>query len=169
MKIGRGDGSVSKKYTGFKRVVYSILCGLGAGIIISNFLVCKVTVEGVSMNPTYHSGDTLFINRLANPERGDIVTFSRNDKNYIKRVIGLPGDTVSIRDSKVYINGEALEEGYINEKTFDGGLLEDNFCRLSDGEYFVMGDNRNYSVDSRKFGVVYEDEILGIKLMDLDR
>ncbi|MGV3076338.1 signal peptidase I [Clostridium baratii] len=158
-----------KERSGFRRAIYSILCGLGAGIIISNFLVCKVTVEGVSMNPTYQSGDTLFINRLAKPERGDIITFSRNDKNYIKRVIGLPGDNVSIRDSKVYINGDVIEEGYINEKTFDGGLLEDNICRLSEGEYFVMGDNRNYSIDSRKFGVVYEDEILGIKLIDLDR
>lgn len=158
-----------KKNKGFKRAIYSILCGLGAGIIISNFLVCKVTVEGVSMNPTYHSGDTLFINRLAKPERGDVITFSRNGKNYIKRVIGLAGDTVSISDSKVYINGEVLEEGYINEKTFDGGLLENSVCKLSEGEYFVMGDNRNYSLDSRKFGVVYEDEILGIKLVDLDR
>lgn len=158
-----------KKYSGFKRVIFSVLCGLGAGIIISNFLICRVTVEGVSMNPTYHSGDTLFINRVAKPERGDIVTFSRNGKNYIKRVIGLPGDKVYISDSKVYINGDVLEENYINEKTFDGGVLENTVCTLGDGEYFVMGDNRNYSLDSREFGVVYEDEILGIKLMDLDR
>ena len=160
---------MSSRFKGFKKVLISIVCGLGVGFLISNFVMCRVTVEGVSMNPTYHTGDTLFIDRLSTPERGDIVTFSRNGKNYIKRIIGVPGDKVSIRDSKVIVNGDILEEDYINEKTFDGGLLEDKVVRLNKGEYYVMGDNRNYSLDSRTFGVIYENEILGTKFIDMDR
>ena len=160
---------MKKRFKRLRKLLIPVVCGLGVGVVISNFVMCRVTVEGVSMNPTYYSGDTLFIDRISTPERGDVVTFSRNGKNYIKRIIGLPGDKVSIRDSMVFVNGEKLDEDYINEKKFDGGLVENSFVKLGDKEYFVMGDNRNYSLDSRTFGVVYEDEILGIKFMDLDR
>lgn len=145
----------------------SILCGVGVGIMLSNFVICRVTVEGVSMNPTYHTGDVLFVNRLSTPERGDIVTFSRNNKSYIKRIIALPGDTILIDNSKVYVNGEEISEDYINEDIFEGGNYEDNEYTLKEDEYFVMGDNRNYSLDSRSFGVVYKNEIIGTKLVDL--
>ena len=76
----------------------------------------------------------------------------------------MPGDTVSIANSKVSVNGKVLKEDYINEKTFDGGNLEGMEIKLSDEEYFVMGDNRNESMDSRHFGVVKEDSIFGIKM-----
>lgn len=145
----------------------SILCGVGVGVMLSNFVICRVTVEGVSMNPTYYTGDVLFVNRLSEPKRGDIVTFERNNKSYIKRIIALPGDTILIDNSKVYVNGEVISEDYINEKVFEGGNYEDNEYTLKADEYFVMGDNRNYSLDSRKFGVVYKNEIIGTKLVDL--
>lgn len=145
----------------------SILCGVGVGVMLSNFVICRVTVEGVSMNPTYYTGDVLFVNRLSEPKRGDIVTFERNNKSYIKRIIALPGDTILIDNSKVYVNGEVISEDYINEEVFEGGNYEDNEYTLKEDEYFVMGDNRNYSLDSRKFGVVYKNEIIGTKLIDL--
>lgn len=145
----------------------SILCGVGVGVMLSNFVIYRVTVEGVSMNPTYYTGDVLFVNRLSEPKRGDIVTFERNNKSYIKRIIALPRDTILIDNSKVYVNGEVISEDYINEEVFEGGNYEDNEYTLKEDEYFVMGDNRNYSLDSRKFGVVYKNEIIGTKLIDL--
>lgn len=119
------------------------------------------------MNPTYYTGDVLIVNRLSEPKRGDIVTFKRNNKSYIKRIIALPGDTILIDNSVVYVNGEVISEDYINEGVFEGGNFEDNEYTLKGDEYFVMGDNRNYSLDSRKFGVIYKDEIIGTKLVDL--
>ena len=137
-----------------------IALGLNLGILINTFVASRVVVEGVSMKPMYKNGDVLLINKLSKAERGDIITFNRNGKYLIKRVIGMPGDTVSV-------NGKVLKEDYINEKTFDGGNLEGMEIKLSDEEYFVMGDNRNESMDSRHFGVVKEDSIFGIKMLDL--
>lgn len=144
-----------------------IALGLNLGILINTFVASRVVVEGVSMKPMYKNGDVLLINKLSKAERGDIITFNRNGKYLIKRVIGMPGDTVSIANSKVSVNGKVLKEDYINEKTFDGGNLEGMEIKLSDEEYFVMGDNRNESMDSRHFGVVKEDSIFGIKMLDL--
>jgi len=147
----------------------SIVGGLSIGMLITNFVVCKVTVDGISMNPTYNTGDTLIVSRLATPERGDIVTFKKGNKSYIKRIIAIPGDTIAIQNSKVFLNGDIIEEDYINEKDFEGGSIESSAFTLEDEEYFVMGDNRNNSIDSRNFGVVNKDEIIGTKLVDLDR
>lgn len=144
-----------------------IVSGMSIGLLVNTFVACKVSVEGVSMNPTYNTGDTLLITKLATPERGDIVTFRKSGKYFIKRIIAIPGDTISVQNSKVYVNDNIIEEDYINEDTFEGGNIENTEFTLGEEEYFVMGDNRNNSLDSRTFGVVFKDEIIGTKLIDL--
>lgn len=166
-EINGGSNMISSKKKELGKFIGTIVCGIGVGVLVSNFLVCRVTVEGVSMNPTYATGDILLVSKRGIPDRGKIVTFNRKGKNYIKRIIALPGDTLSIKDSKVYVNGNMIQEDYINEKVFNGGLITDFECTLNESEFFVMGDNRNYSIDSRSFGVICKDEIIGIKLIDL--
>lgn len=161
------DGK-SNRVKNFSSFVVTVLIGLILGYLISITVVCRVNVEGVSMEPTYKTGDVLLINRLdKTPERGEIVTFYRGNDKLIKRTIAIPGDTITIKGSSVFVNGEKIKEDYINEETFDGGGLESNVLTLGEDEYFMMGDNRNHSTDSRYFGVVTKDKIIGTKLIDL--
>ena len=156
--------------TKFGKIGEFLLCvvgGISIGLLTTRLVVCKVTVDGVSMNPTYQTGDTLLINRLANPKRGEVVTFTKDNKNFIKRIIAVPGDTLSIANSKVSVNGEVIKEDYIYEDVFEGGKMENCEYVLGEDEYFVMGDNRNNSLDSRIFGVIHREDIIGTKLFDL--
>jgi len=126
-------------------------------------------VVGPSMEPNFYTGQFLLVSRvnyiLGNPSRGDIIVFHypRNpEEDYIKRVIGVPGDTVDIHDQQVFINGVGLSEPYINEpcRTCNTGTWT-----LGLDEFFVMGDNRNHSSDSRFFGVVDRHFIVGQALI----
>lgn len=133
-----------------------IIAGILAFFIIT-FIIQSFVVEGVSMYPSLHDGERLFVNkfiyRFQEPKRGDIVVFAPRGepkKKYIKRVIGLPGEEIIIDRDGVYINGHLVEENYINTKA------EDGFGRyvVPEGHLFVMGDNRNRSTDSRNFNQV---------------
>ena len=129
----------------------------------------RTSVIGVSMEPTLCNSQEVFINKLAylvlSPGRGDVVVFQPNGNEnahyYVKRIIGLPGETVQIRGGQVYIDGEKLE-GYEFDKIETAGLAETPYL-LGDDEYFVLGDNRNNSEDSRSgnIGVVHRDYIVG--------
>lgn len=122
------------------------------------------------MYSTLSNGDSVFVDKLSyrfkDPDRFDIVIFQflyAEDTYYIKRIIGLPGETVQIKDGKVYINDELLETDiYGYEEINDPGLAEEPIT-LGEDEYFVMGDNRNGSTDSRKpsVGCVKRDQIIG--------
>lgn len=132
-----------------------------------NLATARFVVEGASMQPNFSTGQFLIISRLeylfSGPDYGDIVVFhypNNIDDDYIKRVIGLPGDTVSIENAEVYLNGEKIQEPYINEVCMTS-ICEDNVWELAVGEFFVMGDNRNHSQDSRSFGPVAEEFIIG--------
>lgn len=128
------------------------------------FVFQAVRVEGTSMVDTLRSGDIVFVTRFdyrggRTPKRGDIVhcRFPNRSGTYIKRMIGLPGDTVEIIDSRVYINGESLSEPYAT------GASEDYSVTLGEDEYLVLGDNRAESYDSRAadMGFISAEDLLG--------
>ncbi len=142
-------------------------------VLVGVFAVQPVLVEGTSMVPQLHDGERLLVNKLVyykiksvswgHISRGDIVVFwypSDPDKSYVKRVIGLPGETVEVRNGKVYIDGKLLNEPYLD--TLHNKSLRDNLVRSVDQHYyFVMGDNRDNSSDSRYWGLVPEKYIYG--------
>ena len=155
----------------FEIILYFALVACITFLII-HFVGQRTVVNGVSMQPTLSDGDNLIVDKLSyrfhDPERFDIIVFPfqfQDNTYYIKRIIGLPGETVQIMDDgSIYINGEKLEENYgmevIKPETI-GRAAEP--IELGDDEYFVMGDNRNCSYDSRFWDNTYVrfDEILG--------
>lgn len=139
-------------------------------LLIKHFVFSVTLVQGDSMNPTLHTDDRLIVNRIGfmvdKIQYGDIVEIHAPDdpgKDYIKRVIALPSDTVEIRDHNVYVNGEKISEDYIST---DETLLstDKNSWVLMEDEYFVLGDNRlpGASKDSRVFGPIRRELIVGI-------
>lgn len=130
----------------------------------------KVSTIGDSMNPRLENGDITLMNRLVyevrKPKRGEVIAFRPNGSEtshcYIKRVIGLPGETVSYEDGRILIDGEAIEENYVTTQIEDAGLLEEPIS-LGQDEYFVLGDDRKNSEDSRSANVgnVKQSEIAG--------
>jgi signal peptidase I len=133
--------------------------------IIFNLTLQYSIVQMSSMEPNLHEGQRLLLSKVAyafgEPQRGDIVIFPppgiESKYDYIKRVIGLPGDTVEVIDGTVYVNDMPLEEPYITNP--GNGFMAK--ITVPEGEYFVMGDNRNNSTDSRSFGTVPGDTIVG--------
>ena len=128
-----------------------VIAGVLAFFIIT-FVAQSFVVDGRSMEPTLHDGERLFVNkfiyRFHPPKRGDIIVFSPHgapEKKYIKRVIGLPGDTVAIRNGKTFINGEPIQEDYIYEEMRGSFPAQE----VPKNSVFVLGDNRNHSADSR--------------------
>ena len=149
-----------------------LLCVLGAVWLVITFVGQRTEVEGASMENTLHNGDNLIVDKLSyrfhDPERFDIIVFPfqfQDNTYYIKRIIGLPGETVQImEDGSIYINGEKMEESYgrevIQPETI-GRAAEP--IVLGEDEYFVMGDNRNNSSDSRTdiVGNIKREDIIG--------
>jgi signal peptidase I len=143
-----------------------MLISVVVSFFIITFLYQPVKVEGTSMAPRLHDQDRLFINKFAynfeKIERDDVVVFyypRDTQKSYIKRVIGLPGDSVRIVDGQVFVNGKAIAEPYVPERFRDVRSMDP--FRVPDGQYFVMGDHRSISSDSRDFGPVARHLIYG--------
>jgi signal peptidase I len=142
-------------------------------VIIGVFLFSLMTpviVHGASMSPTYVSRDVLLMNRVSykvsDPVRGDIIVFKSNivgsdgkEKYVIKRVVGLPGENITITNGSVYINGDLYYENYLNDKYTDGDVN----MTVKEGFYFVLGDNRDISLDSRNelIGLIDNKKIVG--------
>jgi signal peptidase I len=145
--------------------VISILVAVVLAFVIKSFLFDFVLVQGSSMYPTLKNGERLVINKIeyeiGSPDYGDIVVLKHSaNVDYVKRVIGKGGDTIEVKNSKVYRNGEMLDEPYVNtEKSYE------DFAQVTvpEGKYFVMGDNRAVSLDSRyaSVGFIDEDSIIG--------
>jgi signal peptidase I len=132
-----------------------------------NAISARVRVDGLSMNPTLQHGEYVLVSRLAyktgTPERGDIIVFSYpidQKQDLIKRVIGLPGETVTIRNSEVLINGEKLKETYIAQPPIYSGEWT-----VGEGQLFVLGDNRNDSKDSHQWGLLPIENVIGKALL----
>ena len=139
---------------------------LGLILVIIIFLYQPVKVEGTSMAPLLSDQEHIFINkfvyRFAPIERGDVVVFwypLDHSKSFIKRVIGLPGETIELRASHLYVNGKELTEPYVPPSYLDGSSYGP--VQIPDGNYFVMGDHRDSSNDSRVFGPVSRPYIYG--------
>ena len=157
----------------FRLLIWLVLVAgaIAAGWAVTKYCVEKTKMVGKSMEGSLNDGDSILINLLSyneedNPERFDVIVFEKNGKEHsyygIRRVIGLPGETVQIKDGFVYINGELLEEPINTEPMLVSGLAE-NEIKLDDDEFFVLGDNRNNSEDSRftSMGNVLKEEIIG--------
>lgn len=129
-------------------------------IIIRTFIFTPVVVNGPSMMNTLHNGDVMILDKigmkLGGIKRFDIVVIQTGKTKIIKRVIGMPGETISYHDNKLYINGKEVSDSHSNEITYD---FEE--VKIPDGEYYVLGDNRTDSVDSRILGTIPKNEILG--------
>lgn len=130
----------------------------------------RTSVVGDSMEPMLYNGQEILMNRvvyrLSSPKRGDVIVFlpngNQNSHFYVKRVVGLPGETIQIQDGSVYIDGVLLDEDESFDKMIDAGIAQ-NELMLATDEFFVLGDNRNSSEDSRSgnIGAVKKDDIIG--------
>lgn len=154
-----------------KALIIAVLLAGG----IRFFLFAPIVVDGESMMPTLHDHYRMIVNKIGykigKPERFDIVVFhATEERDYIKRIIGLPGDHVEYKDDVLYINGEPIEEPYLDQykKEVNGPLTNDftleevtGLDKVPEGHIFVLGDNRRFSKDSRIIGTVKMEEVLG--------
>jgi signal peptidase I len=149
--------------------IQSILITVLLAFLLRFFLIQPFIVEGSSMEPNFHDQQYIIIDKLSyrirEPRRGEVIVFHPpNDpaQNYIKRIIGLPGETVRIDNGNVFINEIKLEEPYLGEQNHNTEQLRFREpVTLDADEYFVMGDNRNHSSDSREWGELVKHNIEG--------
>lgn len=138
-----------------------------AVILIRVFFVDPVRVDGSSMNTTLSDGEIMLLNKIVykknDIKRFDIVVVNQDDKYIIKRVIGLPGEVISYRDNELYIDGKKVEDPYPSTKTDDFTIEDVGHTKIPGDTYFVMGDNRSDSLDSRypSVGVIRKENIVG--------
>ncbi len=157
------QGSPEKKAHGFWRDLIETILMAVVLFLLLNAATSRVRVYNISMQPTLHEGNLLVVNKLAyklgEPKRGDIIVFHYQGtvtEDYIKRVIGLPGDIVEIGGGTVRVNGQAITEPYIAELPGYTGTW-----KVPEGELFVLGDNRNHSSDSHDWGFVEQEWVVG--------
>ena len=160
-------GSVMRELLGW---LFYILIIIGLTYLIITYVGQRTRVSGSSMETTLSDGDNLIVDKLSyrfqEPKRFDIVVFPYKDEEntyYIKRIIGLPGDTVQVKDGYTYINGELLESDiYGAEVMIEAGTASEPIT-LGEDEYFVLGDNRNHSLDSRdpSVGILKREDLIG--------
>lgn len=163
------DHTKREMYSWIKSIVFAFILVF----ICRQFLFLPTTVMGASMSPTFQDQDRIIVSRTSDIERFDMIVFDApdSDEYYIKRVIGLPGDSIEMEDDVLYVNGKVYEEPYLEENkaqslqtklTYDFTLKElTGTTIVPPNSFFVMGDNRAKSSDSREFGYITEDSVIG--------
>lgn len=155
----------------FMDFMETIVVALSIFVVVYLFLVQPHEVKGSSMEVSFHNNEYILTDKISyrfvNPKRGDVIIFkapNNPDVDYIKRVIGLPGDQVKVEKGLVFVNGQKLIENYLREKTYlypGSFMLEGNNITVPKDYLFVMGDNRTHSSDSREFGPIPKESIIG--------
>lgn len=162
-----------KIYSFFLDTMQTILLAASIFLVIYIFIMRPFQVNGESMFPTFKNNEYILTNliglRFNPPQRGDVIVFKAptdNEKDFIKRVVGEPGDTIQLKDGFVYVNGELFgESSYLGSdvRTYGGSFLkESQVVTVPDGNYFVLGDNRMYSSDSREWGYLTNKDVIGV-------
>ena len=138
---------------------------IAAAILIKLFIFTPIRVNGTSMLPNLKDGDIMILNeigyRINGVKRFDIVVAHVKGERLIKRVIGLPGETIEFKYNKLYVNGTLIEENFDHDDTKDFSLEDIKVDKIPDNYYFLVGDNRNNSKDSRVIGLVHKSDISG--------
>lgn len=131
-------------------------------ILIRMFIISPVRVDGTSMYPTLSNNEFLLLSKYDQSyDRFDIVVLKYNKERLVKRIIGLPGETVEYKNNKLYINGKEIEEPFIAVETDDFNLKQLGYDKIPENYYFVVGDNRGASLDSRMIGLINKKDLQG--------
>ena len=170
-KIGLIQGFLHSITVFFMDFMETIVVALSIFVVVYLFLVQQHEVKGSSMEVSFHNNEYILTDKISyrfvNPKRGDVIIFkapNNPDVDYIKRVIGLPGDQVKVEKGFVFVNDQKLTEYYLKEKTYlypGSFMLEGTDISVPKDYLFVMGDNRTHSSDSREFGPIPKDSIIG--------
>jgi signal peptidase I len=170
------DSPVEKIGATFLDIIETLAISFSVFLVIYLFFLMPHEVNGQSMVPNFQSGEQVLTDkvtyRMRDPQRGEIIVFhspaaancvAGTGCDFIKRIIGVPGDTIEVKENAIWINGEALPEPYIPSDyvILPGNATKDKVIYLGENEFFVCGDNRPYSSDSRSWGPITKDEIVG--------
>ncbi len=146
-----------------KNSIYALLVIAAVAVLVATFIFPVLQISGTSMQPTLNNGEIVVVLKTDDLDRGDLCAFNYSNKVLIKRVIGLPGDEITMdQNGTVYVNGQALDEPYLLSKSYGECDIQFPFV-VPQEEYFVMGDQRETSIDSRNtvIGTVAKDQIVG--------
>lgn len=167
--------TVKRAINAFFDFLQGIVVFMAILVMIYLFIISPQEINGASMEPSFYNRELILTNKIEykmkQPQRGDIIVFKspkNKDIDYIKRILGLPGDTVLLKNSSFYINGHKIPEPYLAPGTYTspGSFLSEGVeITVPEGKYFVSGDNRPHSSDSREFGTISFEDIIGKALL----